>query len=48
MRGAALLYCSDDPINHIGAISKKDFDIRAMNFDTLMHKYAVLALEKTA
>ena len=41
MRGSILLYCSDNPTNHIGDISKKEFDKRALKLDLEMHKYAI-------
>ncbi|MBR9692124.1 nucleoside phosphorylase [Candidatus Woesearchaeota archaeon] len=35
--GAVLLYCSDDPENHIGNISKEEFDKRALERDKWMN-----------
>jgi purine-nucleoside phosphorylase len=36
----ALLYCSDDPNNHIANISKEEFDKKALETDLRMHRIA--------
>lgn len=44
IRGAALLYCSDDPSEKINSIEKEEFDKRAFETDLLMHRYAMRIL----
>ncbi|MEE9525119.1 MAG: hypothetical protein V3V78_00750 [Candidatus Woesearchaeota archaeon] len=47
LMGAVLLYCSDDPKNHIGNISKEEFDKRALEKDLNLHRISKEVLRKT-
>lgn len=45
IKGAVLLYCSDDPKKHITNLPKKEFDERAFRFDRLLNEIAFEVLK---